>query len=85
MPPSPEVRFLLDWKLNAPASPSDPTFFAFTSAPWAWAQSSITFRPCFRARAFRPSMSAGCPARWTGSRATVSGRMAASAASTDMV
>ena len=40
-------------------------------APWAWAQSSITFSPCFFASVRMESMSAGWPYRCTGMTAFV--------------
>ena len=78
IPPSPLVRFLLDWKEKEPMWPMAPTRRPLYSAPWAWAASSITVRLCRLAIAMIASMSAGRPPKWTGMIARVRGVIAAS-------
>jgi hypothetical protein len=48
-PPSPVVMILLNWRLNAPASPNVPSRCPRNVAPAAWQTSSTSTRPC-RAR-----------------------------------
>ena len=41
-PPSPVVMILLNWRLNAPASPKVPSRLPLKEAPFAWQTSSIS-------------------------------------------
>lgn len=72
------AEVLVGKKLKQPASPQLPTGCPAQLAPVAWAQSSITFRPCTEAIAVIRSMSTGRPNRCTGIRARVAGVIAAS-------
>ena len=77
-PPSPLVRFLLAWKLQAATSLSEPSLPLVWIPPWAWAASSITSKPRRLAMALMASMSAGRPPKWTGMMARVLGLTAGS-------
>src|SRR6266567_4708943 len=76
MPPSPAVRFLLDWKEKEPMWPMEPAGRFLKEAPWAWAASSMTVRRCPLAMVMMASMSAIWPAKWTGMMARVRDVMA---------
>ncbi len=66
MPPSPEVMFLVGYKLNIANAPKVPTGRPSIAAPCACAASSKIARPCRSATALSRVMSAGCPYRCTG-------------------
>ena len=73
-PPSPPVVMILSWQNEKTAIwPKCPAGRPPYSAPCAWAQSSITTMPLWRARRMMASMSAGHPARWTTMTARVRG------------
>ena len=65
-PPSPHVRFLLDWNENDARFARLPAGRILIAFAVAWAASSMTSNSCFWAIAMIASMSAGWPAKWTG-------------------
>ncbi len=77
-PPSPELRFLLAWKLKQPALPHVPTLRPFHSPRWAWQASSSTGTRWRWATARMVSRSAAEPPRCTGTIARVRSVIAAS-------
>ncbi len=85
IPPSPVVMILFAKKEKVAISPKLPTLLPLNSAPWASAQSSITFRSCFFAISMMPSISHACPYTCTGMIALVLGLIAFSISSGEMV
>ena len=62
---------LLNWRLNAPASPKVPRRLPLNEAPADWHTSSISASPCSCASDVSASMSEGAPRMCTGRIARV--------------